>query len=143
MAVQLDFLKNVSYFSGLDLAELESIGKLVFEKTAERGEMVLLEGESAADLYFVASGAVKVFKTSAEGKEQIFSIVRPGESFNDVSIFDGGSNPASARAMGPVLLYGIKRNDMEAILRDHPQAVLNVIKVLARRKGRSKWIAIA
>jgi CRP/FNR family transcriptional regulator len=35
--------------------------------------------------------------------------------------------------MGPVLLYGIKRNDMEAILRDHPQIASNVINVLARR----------
>jgi CRP/FNR family transcriptional regulator len=95
--------------------------------------MVLLEGESAENLYFVASGAVKVFKTSAEGKEQILSIVRPGESFNDVPIFDGGPTLASARTMGPVLLYGIKKNDMEAILQDHPQIALNVIKVLARR----------
>jgi CRP/FNR family transcriptional regulator len=109
------------------------IRKLVFEKTADRAGMVLLEGESAENLYFVASGAVKVFKTSAQGKEQILSIVRPGESFNDVPIFDGGPNPASARTMGPVLLYGIKRNDMEAILRDHPQIALNVIKVLAKR----------
>ena len=133
MAVQLEFLKSILYFSDLGLAELESIRKLVFEKTADRAEMVLLEGESAANLYFVASGVVKVFKTSAEGKEQILSIVRPGESFNDVPIFDGGPNPASARAMGPVLLYGIKKNDMEAILRDHPPIALNVIKVLARR----------
>ena len=133
MAVQLEFLKSVLYFSDLDPAELESITKLVFEKTADRAGMVLLEGESAANLYFVASGVVKVFKTSAEGKEQILSIVRPGESFNDVPIFDSGPNPASARTMGPVLLYGIKKNDMEAILRDHPQIALNVIKVLARR----------
>jgi CRP/FNR family transcriptional regulator len=133
MAVQLDFLKSIPYFSGLGPAELESIRKLVFEKSADRAEMVLLEGESTANLYFVASGVVKVFKTSAEGKEQILSIVRPGESFNDVPIFDGGPNPASARTMGPVLLYGIKRNDMEAILRDYPQIALNVIKVLAKR----------
>jgi len=133
MAVQLEFLKSILYFSDLGLAELESIRKLVFEKTADRAEMVLLEGESAANLYFVASGVVKVFKTSAEGKEQILSIVRPGESFNDVPIFDGGPNPASARTMGPVLLYGIKKIDMEAILRDHPQIALNVIKVLAGR----------
>jgi len=133
MAVQLEFLKSILYFSGLGLAELESIKKLVFEKTVDRAEMVLLEGESAANLYFVASGVVKVFKTSAEGKEQILSIVRPWESFNDIPIFDGGPNPASARAMGPVLLYGIKKNDMEAILRDHPQIALNVIKVLTRR----------
>jgi CRP-like cAMP-binding protein len=133
MAVQLEFLKSILYFSDLGLAELESIRKLVFEKTADRAEVVLLEGESAENLYFVASGAVKVFKTSVEGKEQILNIVRPGESFNDVPIFDGGPNPASARTMGPVLLYGIKKNDMEAILRDHPQIALNVIKVLARR----------
>jgi CRP-like cAMP-binding protein len=133
MTVQSEFLKGILYFSGLGPVELESIKKLVFEETADRAEMVLLEGEPAANLYFVASGVVKVFKTSVEGKEQILSIVRPGESFNDVAIFDGGPNPASARTMGPVLLYGIKRNDMEAILRDHPQIALNVIKVLARR----------
>jgi len=133
MAIQLEFLKSILYFSDLDLAELESISKLVFEKTADRAEMVLLEGESAENLYFVASGVVKVFKTSAEGKEQILSIVRPGESFNDVPIFDGGPNPAGARAMGPVILYGIKKHDMEAILRDHPKVAMNVIKVLARR----------
>ena len=133
MAVQLEFLKSIVYFSDLGIAELESIRKLVFEETADRAEMVLLEGESPDNLYFVASGAVKAFKTSAGGKEQILSIVRPGESFNDVPIFDGGPNPASARAMGPVLLYGIKKNDVQAVLRDHPQVALNVIKVLARR----------
>jgi len=133
MTVQLDFLKRIPYFSGLGLADLESIKKLVFERSAERAEMVVLEGEPAANLFFVASGAVRVFKTSAEGKEQILSIVRPEESFNDVPIFDGGPNPASARTMGPVLLYGIKRNDMEVILGNHPQIALNVVKVLAKR----------
>ena len=133
MTVQLDFLKRIPYFSGVGLADLESIEKLVFEKTAGRAETVELEGEPAANLFFVVSGAVRVFKTSAEGKEQILSIVRPEESFNDVPIFDGGLNPASARTMGPVLLYGINRNDMEAILRNHPQVALNVTKVLAKR----------
>jgi CRP-like cAMP-binding protein len=133
MASHLEFLKSVPYFSGLGPAELEPISKLIFEKTADRGEIVLLEAESPDNLYFVASGVVKVFKTSSEGKEQILSIVRPGESFNDVAVFDGGLNPASARAMSPVVLYGMKRNDMEAILRAHPRIALNVIKVLARR----------
>jgi CRP-like cAMP-binding protein len=133
MASHLEFLKNVPYFSDLGPAQLESISKLIFEKTAERGEVVLLEAEPPDNLYFVASGVVKVFKTSSEGKEQILTIVRPGESFNDVAVFDGGPNPASARAMGPVVLYAMKRNDMEAILRDYPQIALNVIKVLATR----------
>jgi len=133
MAVDREFLKRIPYFSGLGAAELDGIRKLIFEKTFERGEMILIEGESAEALYFVASGVVRVFKTSIEGKEQILNMVRPRESFNDVPIFDGDPNPASAQAMGPVVLYGIRRSNVEAILRDHPQVALNVIKVLAAR----------
>ncbi|MFU8796088.1 MAG: Crp/Fnr family transcriptional regulator [Dehalococcoidia bacterium] len=133
MAVQTDFLRDVPYFSGLDTAQLASIGNRIFQKTADRAEIISLEGEGATSLYLVASGVVKVFKTSAEGKEQIISIVRPGESFNDVPVFDGGPNPVSARAMGPVLLYGISGDDMRSILREHPGVAVNVVVTLARR----------
>ena len=95
MAIEIEFLKSIPYFSGLSTAELESVRHLIFEKTAERGEVILFEDDPADALYFVVSGAVKIFKTSVEGKEQILNIVRPGESFNDVPIFDDGPNPAS------------------------------------------------
>ena len=133
MSVQIEFLKSILYFSGLSPDELDSVKKHVFEKTAERGEAILLEGESAEALYFVVSGAVKVFKTSAEGKEQILDIVRPGDSFNEVATLDGGPNPAGAQALGPVVLYGIRRRDLEIILRDYSPVALNVIRVLAGR----------
>jgi len=133
MAVEAQFLQSIPYFSGLGPAQLDSIRKFIFERVAERGDIILLEGELSEALYFVASGVVKVFKTSAEGKEQILNIIRPGESFNDVPIFDSGPNPASAQAMGPVALYGITKSDLEAIVRDHPQVALNVNRVLASR----------
>ena len=136
MAVQIEFLKSIPYFSGLSPAELESISQFIFEKTAERGQVIVLEGESAEALFFVVSGAVKVFKTSAEGKEQILNIVRPGESFNDVPIFDDAPNPTSAQAMGPVILYGLKKSELKATLRHHPQVALNIIKVLAEQVRR-------
>lgn len=121
------------YFEGLDSPELDSISRFVFEKRAERGEIILSEGESSEAWYFVASGAVKAFKTSTEGKEQILQVMRPGESFNDVPALDSGPNLASAMAMGPVTLYGINRSHIEPILRDHPQIALNVNKILASK----------
>jgi len=133
MSVDIEFLKSTPYFSGLDAAQLESIKRLVFERTAQRNEFILDEGEPGEVLYFVVLGAVKDFKTSAEGKEQILRIIRPGESFNDVPVFDGGPNMASAAAMGPVVLYGISKTDIGIILRDYPQVATNVIKVLAGR----------
>ena len=133
MAIDTEFLKSVPYFSGLSSTELDSIKVLIFEKTVERNDVIVFEGEPAEVLYFVVSGVVKVFKTSPEGKEQILSLVRPGESFNDVSIFDGGPNTASVQAMGPVILYGIREAELRAVLNDYPKVTANVIKVLAER----------
>lgn len=132
MTVEVEFLKSIPYFSGLTLAELESIKKLIFEKTTERGEIILFEGKPANVLYFVAAGVVKVFKTSADGKEQILYLRRPGESLNDASVFCGDSNLANAEAMGLVILYGIEKKDLEAVLRDYPQIARNIIQVLAQ-----------
>ena len=133
MVVQVEFLESMPYFSGLSSAELELVGRFVFEKSAERGEIVLFEGESAGALYFVVSGVVKVFKTSADGKEQILQLVRPGESFNDAPVFGGGANLAGAEAMGHVVLYGIRKSDLGVILREHPKVALNIIQVLSQR----------
>ena len=133
MAVEIELLKSTPYFSGLSTPELEAIKEHVFEEAAERNDMILLEEEPANAVYFVVSGVVKVFKTSVEGKEQVLCIVKPGESFNDVAVFDGGPNPASAIAMTPVVLYGITKADMETILREHPNLANNVIKILSKK----------
>ena len=133
MSVDIDLLKSIPYFSGLDIAELEAIKRFVFEKSFDANKVIVEEGDVGEALYFVASGVVKAFKTSPEGKEQILRIIRPGESFNDVPVFDGGPNVASATAMGPVVLYGISKTDIGIILGDHPQVAANVIKVLAER----------
>lgn len=131
MAVRIEVLKSIPYCSGLSLTELDSVKKFIFDRTVEKEEIILLDGDSAEALYFVVSGAVKVFKTSAEGKEQILSIAGPWESLNDVSVFDGGPNHISAEAMTPVVLYGIKKSDLGTVLQNYPRIALNVIKVLA------------
>ena len=133
MASKLELLKSSPYFSGLGSDELEAINRLVFEKSYGQGAVIILEGEMAEALYFVASGAVKVFKTSADGKEQTLAIIRPQETFNEVPVFDGDVNPASAQAMTPVTLYGIRRNDIGNILHSSPSMAINVIKVMAGR----------
>ncbi len=133
MAIKTDFLRSIPYFSGLSDSEIDTVGKYIFEKKADRGEILSFESEPADVLFFVTAGVVKIFKTSADGKEQIFRIIRPGESFNDVSILSGMPNLISAEAMGAVVLYAIKKKDLEVVLREHPQIAMNIIQVLSRR----------
>ena len=133
MPVDNEFLGSIPYFSGLGDAELDSIRRRIFERRVDRGEMIQLEGELAEALFLVASGAVKEIKTSAEGKEQILSIVHAGESFNDVSVFDDGPTFAGAQAMTPALLQGISRDDLKRVLAEHPRVAINTARVLADR----------
>ena len=131
MVVEASFLNESPYFSNLSDEELNLVQNFVFEKKFQRGDLIALEGEPAEALYFVFSGAVKTFKTSADGKEQIVSIIRPGESFNDAPVLDGAPNPFSSQAMGPVVIYGIEKRNFAKILQDHSQVALNVINVFA------------
>jgi CRP-like cAMP-binding protein len=133
MATEKTFLKSINYFTGLANDMLDMVRNLIFEKSFDKGEIILNEGDPADALYFVTSGAVKTFRTSVDGKEQVLNIVRPGESFNDVAMFDNGPNLASAQAMGSVTVYGILKHDLQAFLRSHPEISLNVASILASR----------
>lgn len=133
MVAKVDCLQLSAYFSGLDSEELDSIREHMFEKSVARGEVIIFEGEPATAIYIVISGVVKVFKTSTDGKEQIIYLARPGDSFNDVPVFNGGLNLASAEAMTQVNLCGIKKDELEAILPGNPKLAENVLKVLSQR----------
>lgn len=133
MTVDVNFLRNISYFKGLQEMELDFIKKYFVEKIFSRGEIILMDGQQSRALYFVASGAVKIFKTSMEGKEQILGIARPGNSFNEVPVFDGGLNTVSTQAMSSITLYELDKSAVDAIIRKYPQVAINVINILAAR----------
>ena len=133
MSTRIEYIQMMPHFAGLSSAEYDSIKQYFYEKKVSRSEILLFEGDSADTLFFVIEGVVKVFKTSAEGKEQIFQIIPPSESFNDVPVFTGESNLASAEAMSNVIICAIKKSDMEKIIRENPQVATNVIRILSER----------
>jgi CRP/FNR family transcriptional regulator len=136
MAVELESLKLINYFAGLDTSEFVSIQKYITEQSVNKGEIFLFEGEWSDYLYFLMAGLVKVYKTSTNGKEQILHIAPPGESLNDVSTFDGGTNQASMLAMTPVQLYAVRKEDLKSIMAEHPRIYINILKALAYRIRR-------
>ena len=129
----IEFLQSSPYFSNLSAIQIDSISKYVVERSLAKGEMITQEGEPGEALYFVVSGAVKCFKTSEEGKEQIIRIVLPGDSFNEVAVFDNDPNPISSEAMSLVTLYSVAKQDMEKLLLDYPQVIPNVVQILSLR----------
>lgn len=115
-------LRKLPYFQALDRNEMEEIAQKVSELSFARGEVLFLEGEQCQGLYVVQSGQVRIFKSSPEGREQVLFIARRGESFNDVPVFDGGPNPASASALEESVVYLVPREAVLSVLTGCPSA---------------------
>jgi CRP-like cAMP-binding protein len=133
MTIELQALRAIPEFGGLADAELAHVQQVTRERRLHRGELLLLEGEPGEWLFFLRSGQVKVFKTSADGKEQVLRLFQAGETFNEVPIFDGGPNPASALVLEEGTAYVLHRSDIQRLLAEHPPIALGVIRVLASR----------
>lgn len=129
-------LRAIPYFSELSDEELNEVGQYFFEESYIRDEIIFLEGDEARNLYFVASGVVKTFKTSSDGKEQTIELAKPGDVLNEVAVFDGGPNPTSAQAITPVRLYKIEKSKMLAIISQRPVIALEVLRLMAAKMRR-------
>ncbi|MFH1381522.1 MAG: Crp/Fnr family transcriptional regulator [Chloroflexota bacterium] len=133
MVIQLDQLKTACFFSKLASPALEKISRFVVEKKYPVGDIILSQGDEDKVLYFAITGLVKLFATSAEGREFIVRLVYGGDSFNDDSFFTGAPSSLSAMALSPVAVYSIGEVDMETILRDYPQVYPRITEVMGNR----------
>ncbi|MBI2953823.1 MAG: Crp/Fnr family transcriptional regulator [Chloroflexi bacterium] len=133
MSIDEGFLKSISLFAGLSDDLLDAIARRLITKSFNKGDIIFLEYAACEGIYFVKSGRVKVYKTSAEGKEQVLRVMGPGESFNDVPVFDGGPNPASAEAMEATTVYLIPKRDLLSLVEDNPALAMGVIRNFGSR----------
>ncbi len=126
-------LKKVPIFADLSARELGFLAERVVPHKLAGGTVIFSEGEPCEGLYVVESGAVKIFKTSASGREQVLTVEGPGQSIAELPMFDGGSYPASALAMGETTLLFVGKKDFQALCLQHPEVALKVLKVVGAR----------
>jgi CRP/FNR family transcriptional regulator len=95
--------------------------------------MVFSDGEPGRGFYLVAEGRVKVYKISADGKEQILHLVGSGESIGAAAVFSGKSYPANAQAILKSRLLFFPRSRFVALLAENPELAMNLLAVFADR----------
>jgi CRP/FNR family transcriptional regulator len=130
---QLTLLKQVQLFSSLSDPEFGFLASHLVPRKYAAGEMVFSEGDPCAGLYVVQSGNVRIFKSSANGREQVLSIDGPGSSIAELPVFDGGNYPASAQAVSDSTLLFFSRQDFQTLCLQHPQVALKVLRVIGGR----------
>ena len=132
----LDTLRSVSLFRSLSDAELTSIGRLMARCEIEGGRLIFNEGDPCEGLYVVERGAVKIFKTSSSGREQVLTVERAGSIVAELPVFDEGPYPASCQAVEDSSLLFLSRDDFRVICLEMPTLALKVLKAVGSRLRR-------
>jgi CRP/FNR family transcriptional regulator len=125
--------KQVAFLHSAPRDALAAIADAATWRTYKRDEVIFLEGEPTAGLFLVESGVVKICRYSKDGREHILHFIQRGDTFNDVSVLDGGPNPATAVAHTDATLWHVARNDLHAIVLRDPALAWAMIENLARR----------
>ena len=121
------------FFHALGDADLQALGAAMFQRSYPAGQIVLLEAAASSVLYVVQAGRLKLFKTSPRGREQVLRILRPGDMFNEVAVFDDGPNPASAQAIEDCSLFLLRRRDLLRFVEHRPGIALAITRNFAHR----------
>lgn len=133
MATQLETLRQTPYFASLDEVALAGLLACGHMRRFQADEIVLLEGEPGAGLCVVLQGRVKVYKNSADGREQVLRILGAGRTCNDVAVFDGGTNPGSVVALEPTAVLILPATEVRELMVRHPPVAQAMVAVLASR----------
>jgi len=129
----LPLLKRVAIFSSLSEQEFAFLSSHLLQRKYSAGELIFSEGDPCDGLFVVQTGNIRIFKSSAGGREQVLSIDGPGSSVAELPVFDGGNYPASAQAVNDCTLLFFSRQDFQALCLQHPQVALKVLKVVGAR----------
>ena len=133
MPGKTEILSGIPLFSGLGDLEAQALAQRAVEKRYAPDEMLFWEGEPCAGIFLLAEGSVKIFKTSASGREMMLSLEAAPCTVAELPLFDGGPYPASVRAVSPLVAYFINKADFYQVCRQYPEVALKVLAVVGKR----------
>jgi CRP/FNR family transcriptional regulator len=129
----ISYLKKIPFFSSLDKEALEKLNNLIIMRNYKKGMFIFLEDEPGEALFFIKSGQVKLSKMVETGEEQILQILKAGDIFAEVVLFDQGVYPATAEVIEEAKVGMVQSRDIKNLLKENPEIAIKILNVMSKR----------
>ncbi|HEY1917094.1 MAG TPA: Crp/Fnr family transcriptional regulator [Streptosporangiaceae bacterium] len=133
----LEVLSRAPLFEGLDENGARALRSRMSDVKLERGERLFAEGDDGDRLYVVLDGKIKLTRAASDGRENLLSVIGPGEMFGELSLFDPRPRTSSASAVTEARLAALAHGKLLDWLTDHPDSALHMLRALAQRLRRA------
>jgi len=129
-------LKKTPLFNTIPAEKLMELAEITQRLSYKQGTLISREGELSDHLYIVAKGSLKIVKVKNNVKS-ILSIVRKGETYGEIGLFNQAPRSASAVANEDCELWVIQRSALKKILLEMPEMAYNLLEVFSEKLRRS------
>ncbi|MEM7033153.1 MAG: Crp/Fnr family transcriptional regulator [Chloroflexota bacterium] len=131
-------IEKIPYFQNLEEAILKYAAEEIQVRHFEAGRVLFSHDDEGAGLHLVVTGLCKVYYISPDGREQILYKLNPGDYCNEVSVVDGGPNPANFATIEDSKVWVLTETSMLRLRQRFP--VLNDV-ILRNIAGHARQLA--
>lgn len=121
---------RVPLFNNLACDERSEVQKLLYHKTFQKGE-IIFSPDDPEQLSIVSAGAMKIYKLSKTGKEQLIRIVNEGEYDGENYLFGLSNNSLYGEAIKETKVCILYKSDFNKLINLYPQLSCKLLQLNA------------
>lgn len=129
--------RKAPLFTALDDETAQSLRASMDPVRIAKGSILFSEGDVGEHLYVILEGKLKLGTSSGDGRENLLSILGPGEMFGELSLFDPGPRTSTATAVTDCRLLSLGHKQAIPWITAHPQVSLELLARMAQRLRRT------
>jgi len=125
------------FFSGLRTEDRDALIELGRQREAASGSILFHHGDPYRGFYLLLEGAVHIYRLSESGRMLVLHVIRPGESFAEVPLFEPNADPtypATAETLEDSRLLFLPAEPFLRFVDKRPRACLHMLGEIARRQ---------
>ncbi|WP_170324517.1 Crp/Fnr family transcriptional regulator [Ruegeria arenilitoris] len=103
------------------------------EISLERGEVLFEQGDEGDALFAILEGTLEVSFLAMSGRKLSLTLMRPGEIFGEIALFDSGPRTATIAAAEQSRVLRVRQGDVMEQIRQHPDLAVDLIRLAGLR----------
>ena len=128
-----DIIRDVPIFSELSKRDLGRVAKIMVQRSAAAGEVIIKENDQAAGFFIISSAKVDVIRGEETDKPELLNTLETGDFFGEMALFEGFPRVATVKATEDSELLAMTRWDFTAEMKNHPEIAVSMLPVLVKR----------
>jgi ATP-binding cassette subfamily B protein len=130
-----EILRRSSTFKFLSDEHFAALEPLLQEESYDFGDVIVKQDDPADSFYIMTRGRARALKVKSDGEEIPLGSLKPGDSFGEAALMDGGVRSATVRCSTAVDVLRIDRNDFLQLVQQVPD-----LKHYVEMTGRNRAV---